>query len=99
MRSPVRERNFQTQRGFGGYAKGVYEMTIEKIKTSFFDRPGIEMGTIDVADGIPFGIEHVTNPSVGIGGVYGTWGTSYDNETLPDFLEERLGRPLEPNQK
>lgn len=74
-------------------------MTIEKIKTSFFDRPGIEMGTIDVADGIPFGIERVTNLSVGIGGVYGTWGTSYDNETLPDFLEERLGRPLEPNQK
>ena len=74
-------------------------MTIENIKTSFFDRPGIEMGTIDVADGIPFGIEHVTNLSVGIGGVYGTWGTSYDNETLPDFLEERLGHPLEPNQK
>ena len=74
-------------------------MTIENTKTSFFDRPGIEMGVIDVANGIPFGIEHVTNPSVGIGGVYGTWGTSYDNETLPDFLEERLGRPLEPNQK
>ena len=74
-------------------------MTIENTKISFFDRPGIEKGTIDVADGIPFGIERVTNPSVGIGGVYGTWGTSYDNETLPEFLEERLGHPLEPNQK
>jgi hypothetical protein len=39
-------------------------------------------------------MERVSNPSVGIGGVYGTWGDSYDNETLPDFLEERLGRPL-----
>ena len=74
-------------------------MTIENTKISFFDRPGIEKGMIDVGDGIPFGIERVTNPSVGIGGVYGTWGTSYDNETLPEFLEERLGHPLEPNQK
>jgi 3-oxoacyl-[acyl-carrier-protein] synthase III len=74
-------------------------MTIENTKVSFFDRPGIETGVIDVADGIPFGIERVTNLSVGIGGVYGTWGTSYDNETLPDFLEERLGHPLQPNQK
>jgi 3-oxoacyl-[acyl-carrier-protein] synthase III len=36
---------------------------------------------------------------VGIGGVYGTWGDSYDNETLPSFLEQRLGRPLSPNEK
>jgi 3-oxoacyl-[acyl-carrier-protein] synthase III len=47
-----------------------------------------------VAGGIPFGIEQVTNPSVGIGGVYGTWGDNYNNDTLPDFLERRLGRPL-----
>ncbi|HKY54146.1 MAG TPA: hypothetical protein VJM08_07575, partial [Anaerolineales bacterium] len=74
-------------------------MTIENTTISFFDRPNIEKGTIDVANGIPFGIERVTNPSVGIGGVYGTWGHSYDNETLHFFLEERLGRPLEPNEK
>ena len=74
-------------------------MTIENTKVSFFDRPGIEKGMIDVAGGIPFGIERVTNSSVGIGGVYGSWGTSYDNETLPDFLEERLGHPLLPNEK
>jgi 3-oxoacyl-[acyl-carrier-protein] synthase III len=74
-------------------------MTIENTKISFFDRPGIEKGVIDVADGIPFGIERVTNLSVGIGGVYGTWGHSYDNETLSDFLEERLGHPLQPNEK
>jgi len=78
-------------------------MTIEEIKTelneSFFDRPGVEKGVIDVAQGIPFGIESVTNPSVGIGGVYGAWGKSYDNENLPAFLESRLGHPLQPNER
>ena len=74
-------------------------MTMESTKISFYDRPNIEMGTIEVGRGIPFGIERVTNLSVGIGGVYGTWGASYDNETLPAFLEERLGHPLQPNEK
>jgi 3-oxoacyl-[acyl-carrier-protein] synthase III len=54
---------------------------------------------IQVGQGIPFGIERVINLAVGIGGVYGTWGDSYDNETLPGFLEQRLGRPLSPNEK
>ena len=67
--------------------------------SSFYDRPGIEKGNVPIAGGIPYGIERVINPSVGIGGVYGTWGESYDNETLPDFLEKRLGRPLLPNEK
>jgi 3-oxoacyl-[acyl-carrier-protein] synthase III len=66
---------------------------------SFFERPNVEKGVIQVGQGIPFGIERVSNPSVGIGGVYGTWGDSYDNETLPAFLEQRLGRPLSPNEK
>ena len=75
-------------------------MTLEQTTTqSFFDRPGIEKGLIDVGEGIPFGIERVSNSSVGIGGVYGTWGTSYDNERLPEFLEARLGHPLLPEQK
>lgn len=74
-------------------------MTIENMKISFFDRPGIEKGMINVGMGIPFGIERVTNLSVGIGGVYGTWGDSYDNENLHLFLEERLGHPLQPNEK
>jgi hypothetical protein len=65
---------------------------------SFYDRPGILQGNIPVAEGIPFGIECVTNSSIGIGGVYGTWGKSYDNETLPGFLEQRLGRPLLPTE-
>ena len=71
----------------------------ENTKVSFFDRPNVEKGVIQVGQGIPFGMERVSNPSVGIGGVYGTWGDSYDNETLPSFLEQRLGRPLSPNEK
>ena len=63
-------------------------------KISFYDRPGVEREILPIGEGIPFGMERVSNSSVGIGGVYGTWGTSYDNETLPQFLEQRLGRPL-----
>jgi 3-oxoacyl-[acyl-carrier-protein] synthase III len=70
-----------------------------KTSESFYDRPGIEMGTIDVGQDIPFGIEKVSNPSVGIGGVYGTWGESYNNESLPSFIEDRLGHPLQPDEK
>ncbi len=73
-------------------------MTTET-SASFYDRPGVVKETLPIAEGIPFGMERVTNPSVGIGGVYGTWGFSYDNETLPRFLEERLGHPLPPNER
>lgn len=71
----------------------------ENTKESFFDRPNVELGTIQVGEGIPYGIERVTNPAVGIGGVYGTWGQSYDNESLPYFLEQRLGRPLSASER
>jgi 3-oxoacyl-[acyl-carrier-protein] synthase III len=74
-------------------------MIAETTKVSFFSRANVEKGVIQVGQGIPFGIERVSNPSVGIGGVYGTWGDSYDNETLPFFLEQRLGRPLSPNEQ
>ena len=73
-------------------------MTDENIKVSFFDRPNIEKGLINVGRGIPFGFECVSNPAVGIGGVYGTWGESYDNASLPSFLEQRLGHPLPANE-
>lgn len=66
---------------------------------SFYDRPGVEKETLPIGGGIPFGMERVANPSVGIGGVYGTWGDSYDNDSLPQFLEQRLGRPLPSNEK
>src|ERR1044072_4861497 len=74
-------------------------MTGENKKISFFDRPNIEKGTIPVGQGIPFGIECVSNPAIGIGGVYGTWGQSYDNESLPSFLEQRLGHPIPANEQ
>lgn len=71
----------------------------ENTKISFFDRPNVEKGMVQVGQGIPFAFESVSNPAVGIGGVYGTWGDSYDNETLPFFLEQRLGHPLPANEK
>jgi 3-oxoacyl-[acyl-carrier-protein] synthase III len=74
-------------------------MTVENTKTSFFDRPNVEKGIINVGQDIPFGIECVSNPAVGIGGVYGTWGKSYDNDSLSTFLEQRLGHPISPNEK
>jgi 3-oxoacyl-[acyl-carrier-protein] synthase III len=68
--------------------------TTEKTTTSFFDEKGVELGTIAVGKGIPFGLMRVSNPQVGMGGVYGTWGESYDNHTLLNLLEQRLGRPV-----
>jgi 3-oxoacyl-[acyl-carrier-protein] synthase III len=62
--------------------------------TSFFDEKGVEKGMIAVGNGVPFGLMRVSNPRVGIGGVYGTWGESYDNQSLPALIEKRLGRPL-----
>jgi 3-oxoacyl-[acyl-carrier-protein] synthase III len=66
---------------------------------AFYDRPGVEKGMIQVGEGIPYGIECVVNPSIGIGGVYGAWGKSYDNDSLPAFIEERLGHPIPENER
>ncbi len=65
----------------------------------FFNRPRVHVETIPIGKGIPIGIECISNPLVGIGGAYGTWGEDYDNATLARFVEERLGRPLEPGEK
>lgn len=61
---------------------------------SFFTRPNVRRGVIQVGRGVPFGIEQVLNPQVGIGGAYGTWGESYDNSSLPELVSERLGSRL-----
>jgi hypothetical protein len=53
------------------------------------------MEEIPIGPGIPLGIEVVTNPGLGFGGAYGTWGNYYDNNRLPSLVEERLGRPLD----
>lgn len=64
---------------------------------SFFKRPQVKQETIPVGDGIPFGVERVSNPSLGIGGAYGTWGDSYDNQKLPELVAYRMGGPVDKN--
>jgi 3-oxoacyl-[acyl-carrier-protein] synthase III len=61
---------------------------------SFFKRPNVQIDTIPVAEGIPFGIESVTNSALGIGGAYAAWGKDYSNAELPAFVGHRLGEPL-----
>jgi 3-oxoacyl-[acyl-carrier-protein] synthase III len=62
--------------------------------TSFFEEPRVRVEEIPVGPGVPLGIERVSNPRVGIAGVYGTWGASYDNAHLPALVEDRLGFAL-----
>ena len=66
---------------------------------SFYDRPNVTQGMVEIGAGIPYGFEKVSNTQVGIGGVYGTWGRSFDNDNLHFFIEERLGHPLPANEK
>jgi 3-oxoacyl-[acyl-carrier-protein] synthase III len=73
--------------------------TSEQISTSFFDEAGVEKEIIHVGKGIPFGLMRVSNSKIGIGGAYGTWGESYDNQAMPGFLEQRLGQPLPEGEK
>jgi len=61
---------------------------------SFFDRPQVHIETIQVGHGVPAGIERISNPNIGVGGAYGTWGKCYSNATLPDLVLERSGEPL-----
>jgi 3-oxoacyl-[acyl-carrier-protein] synthase III len=61
---------------------------------SFFDQPQVETDSIPVGGGIPLGIERVFHHEIGIGGVYGTWGESYDNHALFGFLENHFGMTL-----
>src|SRR5512142_1103807 len=61
---------------------------------SFYEQPGVENTTIPVGGGVPFGVKRVANDELGIGGAYGAWGESYDNQAMPGFVEERLGEPI-----
>lgn len=61
---------------------------------SFFKRPAVKQEIIPVGEGIPFGVERVSSPTLGIGGAYGTWGDSYDNHTLPKLVAYRMGAPV-----
>ena len=66
--------------------------------TSFYERPSVHVESIPVGSGVPIGIERITNPAIGIGGAYGTWGNSYANEDMPRLLELVLGEPF-PNDE
>lgn len=61
---------------------------------SFFERPEVQKHEIPVGRGVPMGIASVSHPEVGIGGAYGTWGESYDNKSLPELIEDRLGMSM-----
>ncbi len=69
-------------------------VTTEETSTSFFDEDGVEKETIHVGDGVPFGLKRVSNSKVGIAGVYGTWGQSYDNSHLRNYVQGHLTKPL-----
>ena len=71
----------------------------EQNPTSFFDEKDVEKEIINVGKGVPFGLTRVSNSKVGIGGAYGTWGESYDNQAMPDFVEGRLGQPMPEGEK
>jgi 3-oxoacyl-[acyl-carrier-protein] synthase III len=61
---------------------------------SFFERPGVQQVILPIGPGIPLGLESISSPELGIGGVYGSWGTSYDNQALRGFIERRLGESM-----
>ncbi|MBL7163452.1 MAG: hypothetical protein ISS57_12670 [Anaerolineales bacterium] len=58
---------------------------------SFFEQSQVETDLIPVGEGVPLGVECVFHPGIGIGGAYGTWGESYDNQALFRFLERHFG--------
>lgn len=78
--------------------KEEFELPAEK-KSSFFEQPGVQVEKLPFGDGVPFGIQIISNPLVGIGGAYGSWGNSYDNASLPDFITQRTGMPLSEDQR
>ena len=66
---------------------------------SFFDQPGVQVEQIPVGGGVPFGILRVSNPALGIGGAYGSWGYPVDNASLPQYVSDRIGSPVDDELK
>ena len=63
--------------------------------TSFFSEDGVQTEEIRLHQTtVPFGLTSVSNPNVGIGGAYGTWGESCDNQALPSLINRQLGETL-----
>lgn len=71
----------------------------DKAPVSFYEQPLVQVENIPIGPGVPFGIEQVSNPELGIGGAYGTWGESFDNEKLQRMVGEQLGEPLGATEK
>jgi hypothetical protein len=67
--------------------------------STFFEQPDVKKDIIPVAKGVPFGIARITNPEVAIGGAYCAWGDSYDNQTLPGLVANRMGSPLNKEER
>jgi 3-oxoacyl-[acyl-carrier-protein] synthase III len=72
---------------------------VDQEALSFYDRPNVHKELIPIGQGVPFGLERVDNPSLGIGGVYGTWGESFDNTALQDLINNRLGMSIKDEDK
>jgi len=66
---------------------------------SFFKRPQVRQEIIPIGEGVPFGVETVSNSLIGIGGAYGTWGKSYDNTSLLDLVAKRMGKALDTSEQ
>lgn len=66
----------------------------QPVLPSFYERPNVENDVLNIAEGIKVGIERVTNSALGLGGAYGGWGNNFDNQTLPEFVGNRLGEEL-----
>lgn len=72
---------------------------IPEAVTSFFSRPTVRTERIPFGRGIPFGLEQISHPEIGIGGAYGTWGESYDNEALKKLAARHFGSELSPDEE
>lgn len=66
---------------------------------SFFEQPQVETDVIPVGEGVPLGIERIFHPGIGIGGTYGTWGESYDNQALVRFIERLFCESLRKEER
>ncbi len=66
---------------------------------SFYERPNIECEEINVGKKVPIGIERVSQPELGIGGAYGTWGESVNNRDLLAYVETRIGQTVPDDEK
>jgi 3-oxoacyl-[acyl-carrier-protein] synthase III len=61
---------------------------------SFYERPGVQLEKLPIGPGIQVGIEQAFNPALGIGGAYGSWGESVDNQDMSQVIARHLGKPL-----